>query len=110
MQLVHLRVSLGDTGIVGALIRQDSHDGWLVHAGVRVKGEIDTRAGLLQPCARLNLYPAGGGTDVARFIGPAGFADNATRTGGSRGELAVGASWQLGGTPACMVNSASSGT
>ncbi|SEF30535.1 autotransporter outer membrane beta-barrel domain-containing protein [Variovorax sp. NFACC27] len=95
LQLVHQRVSLDDTGIVGALIRQDSHDGWLVRAGVRVKGEIDTSAGLLQPYARLNLYHSGGGTDVARFTGPAGFADIATRTGGSSGELAVGASWQL---------------
>ncbi|SEL33029.1 outer membrane autotransporter barrel domain-containing protein [Variovorax sp. YR750] len=95
LQLVHQRVSLDDTGIVGALIRQDSHDGWLVRAGVRVKGEIDTSAGLLQPYARLNLYYSGGGTDVARFTGPAGFADIATRTGGSSGELAVGASWQL---------------
>lgn len=49
LQLVHQRVSLDDTGIVGAQIRQDSHDGWLVRAGVRVKGEFDTRAGLLQP-------------------------------------------------------------
>ncbi len=95
LQLVHQRVSLDDTGIVGAQIRQDSHEGWLVRAGVRVKGEIDTRAGLLQPYARLNLYHAGGGTDVARFIGPAAFADIATRTGGSSGEVAVGASWQL---------------
>ncbi|WP_256098820.1 autotransporter outer membrane beta-barrel domain-containing protein [Variovorax sp. SG517] len=95
LQLVHQRVNLDDTGIVGALIRQDSHDGWLVRAGVRVKGEIDTSAGLFQPYARLNLYHSGGGTDVARFIGPAGFADIATRTGGSSGELALGTSWQL---------------
>ena len=95
LQLVHQRVSLDDTGIVGAQIRQDSHEGWLVRGGVRVKGEIDTRAGLLQPYARLNLYHAGGGTDVTRFIGPAAFADIATRTGGSSGEVAVGASWQL---------------
>lgn len=66
-----------------------------MRAGVRVKGEFDTRAGLLQPHARLDLYHGGGGTDVARFIGPAGFADIATRTGGSSGELAVGACWQL---------------
>ncbi|RUR65865.1 autotransporter outer membrane beta-barrel domain-containing protein [Variovorax guangxiensis] len=95
LQLVHQRVNLDDTGIVGALIGQDSHDGWLVRAGVRVKGEIDTSAGLLQPYARLNLYHSGGGTDVARFIGPAGFADIGTRTGGSSGELALGTSWQL---------------
>ncbi|WP_369658418.1 autotransporter outer membrane beta-barrel domain-containing protein [Variovorax sp. V15] len=95
LQLVHQRVSLDDASIVGALIRQDSDSGWLVRAGVRVKGEIDTGAGPLQPYARLNLYHTGSGTDVARFIGPAGFADIATRTGGSSGELAAGASWQL---------------
>ena len=64
-------------------------------AGVRLKGEIATGAGLLQPYVRANLYHAGGGTDVARFVGPAGFADIATRTGGSSGELAAGATWQL---------------
>ena len=95
LQLVHQRVSLDDASIVGALIRQDSDSGWLVRVGVRVKGEIDTSAGPLQPYARLNLYHTGSGTDVARFIGPAGFADIATRTGGSSGELAAGASWQL---------------
>ena len=95
LQLVHQRLNLDDASIVGALVQQDSHDGWLARAGVRLKGEIATGAGLLQPYVRANLYHAGGGTDVARFVGPAGFADIATRTGGSSGELAAGATWQL---------------
>jgi outer membrane autotransporter protein len=95
VQLVHLHVSLGDTGIAGALVQQDSHNGWLARAGVRVKGEIATGAGLLQPYVRVNVYRSSKGTDVTRFVGPAGFADIATRTGGTSTELAAGASLQV---------------
>jgi outer membrane autotransporter protein len=97
LQLVHQRVNLGDTGIAGALVQQDSHNGWLVRAGVRVKGEIATSAGLLQPYVRVNVYRSGSGsgTDVTRFVGPAGFTDIATRTGGTSTELAGGATLQL---------------
>ena len=95
LQLVHQRVSLHDTGIPGALVQQDSHSGWLARAGVRVKGEIATSAGLLQPYVRVNVYRSGGGTDVSRFIGPAAYTDIATRTGGTSTELAAGATLQL---------------
>jgi outer membrane autotransporter protein len=95
LQLVHQRVSLDDASIVGALVQQDSHSGWLVRAGVRVKGEMTTSAGPLQPYARLNLYRSSSGTDVTRFIGPAGFTDIATRTGGTSTELAAGATLRL---------------
>jgi outer membrane autotransporter protein len=98
LQLVHQRVSLDNTSIVGALVQQDSHDGWLVRAGVRLKGEIATSAGLLQPYVRVNVHRSSSGTDVTRFIGPAGFTDIATRTGGTSTELAGGASWQLSRT------------
>jgi hypothetical protein len=59
-------------------VQQDSHNGWLVRAGVRVKGEIATGAGVLQPYVRANVYRSGRGTDVTRFVGPAGFTDIAT--------------------------------
>jgi outer membrane autotransporter protein len=95
LQLVHQRVSLDDTGIAGALVQQHSHSGWLVRAGVRVKGEITTSAGPLQPYARINVYRSSSGTDVTRFIGPAGFTDIATRTGGTSTELAAGATLRL---------------
>ncbi len=95
LQLVHQRVNLGEVGIAGALVQQDSHNGWLARAGVRVKGEIATGAGLLQPYVRANVYRSSSGSDVTRFIGPAGFADIATRTGGTSTELAAGATLQL---------------
>jgi outer membrane autotransporter protein len=95
VQLVHQRVSLGDVGIAGALVQQDSRKGWVARAGVRVKGEIATGAGLLQPYVRVNVYRSSSGTDVTRFVGPAGFADIATRTGGTSTELAAGATLQV---------------
>jgi outer membrane autotransporter protein len=62
---------------------------------VRVKGEIATSAGLLQPYVRFNVYRNGSGTDTTRFIGPAAYTDIATRTGGTSTELAAGATLQL---------------
>ena len=95
LQLVHQRVSLDDTGIVGAVVQQDSHSGWLVRAGVRIKGELTTAAGPLQPYARLNVYRSSSGTDVTRFTGPAAYTDIASRTGGTSTELAAGATLRL---------------
>ncbi|MET3183647.1 UNVERIFIED_ORG: outer membrane autotransporter protein [Variovorax guangxiensis] len=95
LQLVHQRINLDDASIPGALVRQDSHGGWLARAGVRVKGEIATSAGLLQPYVRVNVYRSGSGTDTSRFIGPAAYTDIATRTGGTSTELAAGATLQL---------------
>jgi len=95
VQLVHQRVSLGDTGISGALVQQNSHNGWRARAGVRVKGEFVTSAGVLQPYVRVNFHRSSRGTDVTRFVGPAGFTDIATRTGGSSTELAAGATLQV---------------
>ncbi|RYY93906.1 MAG: autotransporter outer membrane beta-barrel domain-containing protein, partial [Comamonadaceae bacterium] len=71
LQLVHQRLSLDDANIVGARVQQDSHNGWTVRAGVRVKGQIDTGAGSLQPYARVNVYKRSSGTDITRFVGPA---------------------------------------
>ena len=95
LQLVHQRISLDDGGIAAALVQQHSHSGWMARAGVRVKGEIATSAGLLQPYVRFNVYRNGSGTDTARFIGPAAYTDIATRTGGTSTELAAGATLQL---------------
>lgn len=96
LQLVHQRVSLDDSSITGARVQQDSPSGWTVRAGVRVKGEFQTGAGTLQPYARLDVYKRSSDTDIARFIGPAAYTDIASATGGTRSELALGATWQLG--------------
>ncbi|MDN6887805.1 autotransporter outer membrane beta-barrel domain-containing protein [Variovorax sp. CAN2819] len=95
LQLVHQHIDLDDGGIAAALVQQHSHSGWLARAGVRVKGEIATSAGLLQPYVRFNVYRSGSGTDVSRFVGPAAYTDIATRTGGTSTELAAGATLQL---------------
>jgi outer membrane autotransporter protein len=95
LQLMHQHLSLDDNNIIGALIQQQGNDGWSARAGVRVKGEIATRAGTLQPYGSLNVYKTHGGADVTRFIGPGGFADIASGTGGTSTELAAGATWQL---------------
>ena len=94
LQLVHQRGSLTTPASL-AVVQQHSHSGWLVRAGVRIKGEMTTSAGPLQPYARLNLYRSSSGTDVTRFIGPAAYTDIATRTGGTSTELAAGATLQL---------------
>ncbi|WP_288251649.1 autotransporter outer membrane beta-barrel domain-containing protein [uncultured Hydrogenophaga sp.] len=95
LQLMHQRIDLDGVNIAGADVRQDSHGGWAVRAGLRVTGELSSAAGLLQPYGRVNLYSGSKGWDVTRFTGPAGFADVATGTGGVSTELAAGATLAL---------------
>jgi outer membrane autotransporter protein len=95
LQLMHQRIDLDGVRIAGADVHQDSHGGWAVRAGLRVKGETTTAAGVLQPYGRVNLYSGSKGWDVTRFTGPAGFADVATGTGGVSTELAAGATLAL---------------
>ncbi|MBT2325214.1 autotransporter domain-containing protein [Variovorax paradoxus] len=70
--------------------------GLRVRAGVRVKGEIVTGAGKLQPYARFDLHRASGGRDVVRFAGPAASADIASSIGATSTELAGGFTLGLG--------------
>jgi outer membrane autotransporter protein len=96
LQLVHQRVNIDDVSLFGARVSQDTDSGWTVRAGVRLKGQIATGAGVLQPYARLNVYRTSSGTDVARFIGPAGWTGIGSRTGGTSTELAAGATLAVG--------------
>ncbi|WGT61328.1 autotransporter outer membrane beta-barrel domain-containing protein [Variovorax paradoxus] len=98
VQLIHQRLSLDNVAISGANVRQDSDDGWIARVGVRLKGEIATGLGTLQPYGRFNLYKASSGTDVARFIGPAGATDITGRTGATSSELAGGLTLALSQT------------
>lgn len=98
LQLIYQRVDLDDTSISGARVQQDSDNGWVARAGVRVKGAMSTSLGALQPYGRLNLYRASSGTDIARFVGPAATTDIATRTGGTWGEVASGLTLALNPT------------
>ncbi|WP_254789565.1 autotransporter outer membrane beta-barrel domain-containing protein [Variovorax sp. OV329] len=96
LQLAYQHLGLDDTSISGASIQQDTDNGWIARAGLRIKGQLEAGPGALQPYARVNFYKRSSGTDITRFIGPAGSADIASRTGGTSSELAFGATWQLG--------------
>lgn len=101
LQLVHQRQKLDDVQLFGARVHQDSANGWLARAGVRVKGQIATGLGTLQPYGRVNVYRASAGTDIASFIGPAGSTAIASRTGFTSTELAAGFTLAL--SPAASV-------
>ncbi|MGJ7498299.1 autotransporter outer membrane beta-barrel domain-containing protein [Variovorax sp. RT4R15] len=98
LQLIHQHVGLNDIAISGAGVRQDSDDGWIARIGVRLKGEIATGLGTLQPYGRFNVYKASSGTDVVRFIGAAGTTDITSRTGSTVSELAGGLTLALNQT------------
>ncbi len=57
---------------------------------MRVKGEIDTGMGMLQPYGRVNVYKTSRGTDVARFVNGATTTNIAAPIGGTSTELAGG--------------------
>ena len=89
-QVVYQRLKLDDAAIAGAHVPQQTGGGWLGRLGARVRGEIATSAGLLQPYARLNFYRAGAGTDVAQFVNAAAVTRIASTTAYSSAELAGG--------------------
>jgi outer membrane autotransporter protein len=88
-------VNLDGVALVGAQVRQDTGNGWLMRAGVRIKGEMALGVASLQPYARVNVYRTSSSTDVADFVGPAATTAIATGTGGTSSELAVGATLAL---------------
>src|SRR5690606_9811970 len=67
LQLVHQRVDLDESSLVGARVQQDEDSITLLRAGLRLKGRVDTASGLLQPYARVNLFSSSQGSDTARF-------------------------------------------
>jgi outer membrane autotransporter protein len=97
-QIAYQRSSFDDLVLGGARVSQDAASGWIARLGLRVKGDIATGAGKLQPYARLNLYHASLGDDAANFIGPAGATAIASGGGYSAAEAAAGATLAL--TPA----------
>ena len=89
-QLIHQSMRFDNVLIGGALVTQDAGGGWIGRLGVRVKGDVMTAAGRLQPYGRLNVYRAGSGTDVATFIGPAASTPIASPVGSTSTEVAAG--------------------
>jgi len=98
VQLAYHRLRPDDTTLSGAQVRQEASDGWIARLGVRIKGDIATGVGKLQPYARLNLYKASFGDDVVNFMAPAGTTAIASAGGYSAAEAAAGATLAL--TPA----------
>ncbi len=96
LQLVHQHMDLSNSAIIGAVVQPQADSGWLARAGVRVKGEIGTGLGTLQPYGRFNVYKASSGADVARFVNGASRTDIAAPTGGTSTELAGGFALALG--------------
>jgi fibronectin-binding autotransporter adhesin len=98
LQLIHQHMDLSDAAILGAVVQPDADSGWIARAGVRVKGQIDTAMGALQPYGRFNVYRTSSGTDIARFVNGATRTDIAAPTGGTSTELAGGFTLALGQT------------
>ncbi|MBT2299857.1 autotransporter outer membrane beta-barrel domain-containing protein, partial [Variovorax paradoxus] len=94
-QIAYQRSSFDDLALGGAQVSQDAASGWIARLGLRVKGDIATGVGKLQPYARLNLYHASFGDDAANFMGPAGTTVIASAGGYSAAEAAAGATLAL---------------
>jgi fibronectin-binding autotransporter adhesin len=90
LQLIHHHMDLNNSAIAGAIAQPQADSGWIARAGVRVKGQIDTGMGTLQPYGRFNVYKTSSGTDIARFVNGATTTDIAAPTGGTSAELAGG--------------------
>ncbi|SFE20569.1 outer membrane autotransporter barrel domain-containing protein, partial [Variovorax sp. NFACC26] len=96
LQLIHQHMDLNNSAIVGAVVQPQADSGWIGRAGVRVKGEIATGVGTLQPYGRFNVYRTSSGADVARFVNGATTTDISAPTGGTSTELAGGFTLALG--------------
>lgn len=100
-QLIYLSSRFDEVRIVGASVQQDSDAGWIGRIGVRIKGDIPTAAGRLQPYARANVYRANAGTDMVMFVGPVSAIQSSSASGYTSTEVAGGFTLVL--TPITMV-------
>ncbi|MCY1220273.1 outer membrane autotransporter barrel domain protein [compost metagenome] len=96
LQLIRQSRSIDEARIPAAVVSQDSANGWMARAGLRLKGRIAAGDGVIEPYGRLNVYRMAAGTDIARFAGPAARTDIASGASGSSAELAGGFSWRIG--------------
>lgn len=89
-QVIYQASRFDDAQISGATVQQQLQGRWTGRLGLRLKGDVATGAGRLQPYARVNLYRTSGGHDLTRFVGPTWTTDLATGTSASTAELAAG--------------------
>ncbi len=97
-QLAWQHNSIDDLLLSGARVQQDSASGWIARLGLRIKGDLATAAGRLQPYGCLNFYRANFGGDAALFIGPAASTAIASEGSYSASEIAAGATLALSST------------
>jgi len=90
LQLIHQHMDLGNSVITGAVVQPQADNGWVARAGVRLKGQLDTGVGTLQPYGRFNVYKTSSGADIARFVNGATTTDIAAPTAGTSSALAGG--------------------
>ncbi|MGH8083552.1 MAG: autotransporter-associated beta strand repeat-containing protein [Lysobacter sp.] len=95
LHFIHQQSDFDDAVIAGAVIRQQTASGWITRAGLRLKGDIDTSAGMLQAYARVNVYKTQSGTDIARFFNGNSLTNVYTPAGGVSSEFAAGFTFAL---------------
>ena len=94
-QLMYLSTRFDDVRTFTARVHQDAEGAWIGRLGLRIKGDLFTAAGRLQPYARVNVYRAGSGTDVVTFTSVANASRVSTASGYTSTEVAGGFSLAL---------------
>ena len=94
-QIIYRKLSIDDTALSLASVKNKTDDDWTLRLGARIKGNFSTGAGLLQPYGRINIYKASSTTDMATFITPGASTDIKAKGGYTATELAAGATLQL---------------
>ena len=94
-QIIYRKLSIDDTALSLATVKNKADDDWTVRLGARLKGNFATGAGVLQPYGRINVYKASNTTDIASFAAQGGTTDIKAKGGYTATEMAAGASLQI---------------
>jgi outer membrane autotransporter protein len=94
-QISYRSISLKDSNMSLAQVKNNADSDWTLRLGARIKGSFATSVGQFQPYGRINIYKASNTNDVASFIVPAATTQISAKGGYTATELAAGASLQL---------------
>lgn len=94
-QIIYRKLSIDDTALSLATVKNKADDDWTVRLGARIKGNFATGAGVLHPYGRINVYKASNTTDIASFAAPGGTTDIKAKGGYTATEMVAGASLQI---------------
>jgi outer membrane autotransporter protein len=94
-QIIYRKLSIDDTALSLATVKNQTDGDWTLRLGARIKGSFTTSAGVLQSYGRVNVYKASNATDVASFAAPGGTTDIKAKGGYTATEMAAGASLQI---------------